>query len=573
MPFKSFAKQNHLIGQEAHLSGKLRVGIMLDGHVVPNWMHSILSEIDASDHSELCLAIFNDSAKTKTTLWQKVCNLPQQVFAAYVLIDGKVFSRRVSQDAFAAKDASELLRAIPHLRITPLQGKFVDRFSEDDLDAIRTARLDVILRFGFRIIKGGILKTAKYGIWSFHHGDNDFYRGGPALFWEIYEDNPVSGSILQILNEDLDGGKVIYKSFASAHRYSLYMNRNSVYWKTARFVTRKLRALAENGSAGLGSIDSDRDACPKLYRTPVVPRTVSFALRCTTRLLAAQFRYRFFDEQWFLAIAKRTSPDSGAGHIPSHGPFEILKMPRSRFYADPCAISVHAQDFVFFEDYSFREKKGRISCATIDASGQIANISVVLEEPFHLSYPFVFELDGECFMIPESSAINAIRLYRATEFPTRWELETTLVPSVKAVDATLHRDGICWLFANLAQPGASNQDELHLFHASSLHGPWTPHRQNPIVSDVRRARPAGRLFLHNGMLLRPAQNNSARYGGSIVLNVVRELNQESYRETKLGEIEPEWLGDSISTHTLSITDRLVVTDGMRRPVKSIIAGW
>src|SRR5437016_5781577 len=112
-------------------------------------------------------------------------------------------------------------------------------FSENDLDAIRSAKLDVILRFGFRIIKGEILRAAKYGVWSFHHGDNDFYRGGPALFWEIWETNPVSGSVLQILNEQLDGGQVIYKSLASTHRYSLFLNRNAVYWKTAAFVTRK----------------------------------------------------------------------------------------------------------------------------------------------------------------------------------------------------------------------------------------------------------------------------------------------------------------------------------------------
>ena len=543
---------------------KLRVGVMLDDSTVPNWIHSILSEIVSSENSEICLAIVNNGSKPKTTFWQKLRNFRQYVFAAYVLIDGGIFSNRVSQDPFAPKPTSQLLAQIPRLHVHPVQGKFVDRFTEDDVAAIRSAKLDVVLRFGFRIIKGGILKVAKYGVWSFHHGDNDFYRGGPALFWEIYESNPVSGTVLQILNEELDGGTVIYKSFGATHGYSLYLNRTAAYWKTARFVTRKLRALADKGVAALTPIPPAPHACHKLYRTPSIGCMLRFGLRCSARIAVSQLRKRLFEEQWFVAVAKRKSSYPDTSPVPSHEPFRAIFAPRNRFYADPCAISVGGEDFVFFEDYSFQEAKGRIACACMDSSGNIKNIEVVLEEPFHLSYPFVFEMDGDYFMIPESSTADSIRLYRATAFPRRWRFETILVSSVTAVDPTLHRDsGILWLFANLAQPGASNQDELSLFYATALHGPWKPHPQNPIVSDVRRARPAGRLFQHNGTLIRPAQNSSVRYGGSIVLNAVQELNPESYMETKLEEIGPEWLGKSISTHTLSILDNLVVTDGLR----------
>jgi hypothetical protein len=93
-------------------------------------------------------------------------------------------------------------------------------------------------------------------------------------------------------------------------------------------------------------------------------------------------------------------------------------------------------------------------------------------------------------MIPETRERRTLELYRAVEFPQKWELVKILAENVAAVDSTIFDySGKLWLFANIAQPGASTFDELHLFHAKSLWGIWTPHPKNPIVSDVRRARP------------------------------------------------------------------------------------
>ncbi len=40
-------------------------------------------------------------------------------------------------------------------------------------------------------------------------------RGGPAGFWEVMNDQPTTGSMLQVLNEELDNGRVIYRSHAA----------------------------------------------------------------------------------------------------------------------------------------------------------------------------------------------------------------------------------------------------------------------------------------------------------------------------------------------------------------------
>jgi len=537
---------------------------MLDDMVVPHWVYSILAELTGGKALELAIVILNDTnpEQRNPTGPGRFGSLRQKAFAAYVNADRKLFASRVGLDAFSPKDASGLLDRVPKARVRPIQTRFVDRFPEADVNLIRTADLDVILRFGFRILKGDILKTARNGIWSFHHGDNDFYRGGPVLFWEMYEDSPVSGTVLQILNEKLYEGQVIYKSFSGTHRYSLHRNKNEAYWKSSYFVGRKLQDLLKASPTGVATIPPASDARPKCHQTPSIPQLLRFSLRSATRLAEAQLRHRLCHGQWFVALARRTG--SANGVIPGHGKFETFPMPADRFYADPCVVAFEGRDFVFFEDYSFRTGKGTVSCATVEPSGRVISIEPVLEEPFHLSYPFVFEIDKSYFMIPESASAKSIRLYRAVHFPLRWEFERTLLDGVRAVDTTIHlRNEMLWMFTNIGQPGASVQDELHLFYANSLYGPWEAHPQNPIVSDVRRARSAGRLFTNGQALFRPSQNSSISYGGSIVINAVEEMTTTAYRETKVEEIGPKWLNHAVCTHTLNFNENFVVTDGLQ----------
>jgi hypothetical protein len=167
-------------------------------------------------------------------------------------------------------------------------------------------------------------------------------------------------------------------------------------------------------------------------------------------------------------------------------------------------------------------------------------------------------------MIPESLDKQAVELYRAVEFPSTWTFERRLLDGVCAVDATLLEDGArLWLFVGVAEPGASVNDELHLYSAAALDEPWVPHPENPIVSDVRRARPAGRIFRHRGRLIRPAQDCSRGYGTAVVFNRVDVLTTEEYAESPIGRIEPNWARGLVGTHTYNATASIEVVDGRR----------
>ena len=220
---------------------------------------------------------------------------------------------------------------------------------------------------------------------------------------------------------------------------------------------------------------------------------------------------------------------------------------------------------MFVEDGPLDGGPARLSVLTLDADGaQQSPAHVVLERPTHLSYPFVFEDEGEWYLLPETAGTGTVELLRARRFPWDWEPHAVLLRDVRAWDPTLLRhDGRYWLFLTMAAPGVRPSDELSLYSADSLTGPWRPHPRNPIVSDARRARPAGRILADQGHLVRPSQDGSGAYGRRIVLNRIDVLTPEDYQETPIGAIEPGWLPGVVRTHTYTADGGFEVLDGVR----------
>ena len=165
-------------------------------------------------------------------------------------------------------------------------------------------------------------------------------------------------------------------------------------------------------------------------------------------------------------------------------------------------------------------------------------------------------------MMPETSNATRIEVFSARQFPSEWTPEAVLFESVHAVDATLVSvEGRWWLFTNVSpHPAIRNYDELHAFHGPTPLGPWTPHRRNPVKSDARSARGAGRFFWKGQTLFRPSQDCSGRYGSAIVINRVDRLTPDAFQETMVGRVEPHWRSGLTGTHTLNSCAGLTVVD-------------
>ena len=273
-------------------------------------------------------------------------------------------------------------------------------------------------------------------------------------------------------------------------------------------------------SAGGRIADETMPAAP-----PETPPLTGFVLRMIARKIANLAMKPFRrQEHWQVALR--------------HGaqPFHVVPDDGGRFYADPFLHRANDRTFLFVEEYPYADQRGLISAAEV-VDGRLAAPPVpVLKRPYHLSYPFVFEHDGTFWMIPETGENRSVELYRATEFPWKWELSKVLMEGAVFSDATiLFHSGLWWLFVTADWFGTSTQDELSIYYSDTLDGDWKPHRANPVKSDSRYSRPAGRIIRQGNRLFRPAQNCDRTYGAGIVWFEITRLTPTHFSERKIAD--------------------------------------
>ncbi|RTL46890.1 MAG: glycosyl hydrolase family 43 [Burkholderiales bacterium] len=248
--------------------------------------------------------------------------------------------------------------------------------------------------------------------------------------------------------------------------------------------------------------------------------------------------------------------------LPNAGPW--------RYLADPFGLVRGDVLHVFVEAFDYRTKRACIERHAFSRSDMAwRDRAVVLDRPFHLSYPQVFEHEGETWMVPESYQADEIALYRATDDSLNvWERECALLGGIPGADASLvEHDGRWWMFYTLVGPGGRDQRELHIAHSPALAGPWTPLASNPVRVNRNGARPAGRPFVgRDGVLTLPVQDSSSGYGGAT-------------RLLRFPLLTPDWVsveacderltGDLVSSshtaglHTLSACGELTLIDVKR----------
>jgi hypothetical protein len=555
----------------------LRVALLINSFTVSRWIHDVVQDLRVSKIADVALVIKRESevGQARPSFLRRIArNRSRVLYALYTRLDNFIF--RAEPDPFTLSDIEPLLRDCPVLRVTPITTKHSDYFSDADVATIRAYDIDVAVLFGFRILRGRALEIARHGVWSYHHGDNLVNRGVPAGFWEVMECAPVTGSVLQVLNEELDGGRVIYRSYSRTDSQSVARNRRNYYWKSSNFLLRKLRHLYQQGPGALRDA-SGTDGGPlpyshRLYSVPTNSEMVPLLMRFLSRTVRKKLGDLLWRKQWFMAYQFGKSVGDGADepHLVLYR-FKPLTPPRDRFWADPFPVGVGDRYFLFFEELVYSKSKGHIAVMELNQNGPVSAPVPVLERDYHLSHPFLFEWEGNHYLLPETADNRTVELYRAVSFPDQWEPAGVLLSDVMAVDATIAKLGDrWWMFVNIGSECISTSDELHLYFADSPLGPWTPHRRNPVKSDVRSARPAGRVFLWNGQYYRPSQDCSVSYGHAIVLNRIDRIDPDCYLEVGVTSIRPYWRPNLVGTHTINSAGGLTVVDGFARKCRLLI---
>lgn len=485
--------------------------------------------------------------------------LSRLLFQLIVAVEALLLKRsKVHGDHYQTYDLSKWVGEA--LTISPIVSKsgFVYRFSAEDVEKIRALGLDLMIRCGAGILRGEILNAARLGIISFHHGDNRVNRGSPPGFWECYHEWPQTGFIIQRLTEELDAGEVLVRgSFGTRFYYSL--NQAHLYKKSLVHLKHLLKRIASTGHLPPAE-ETPSPYSGILYRTPELHQSLAYGFKLIKRLaLRRGAKMLMLRERWGISLLSGKWDKSALWRSVE------VKNPQGRFWADPFLYSHGGKTYCFVEDFVRKANKAHITALEI-AGTKVIEHGVALEEPFHLSFPFLFRYKGELFMCPECFGSGQIRIYRCTGFPLQWELERVAMEGVSAVDTMLfEKAGKWWMLTSFDESGTGDYcSELYLFWSDSpLAASWTPHPQNPIRIDARGGRNAG-LIIDGEKLFRLAQRQGFdQYGQGLLVFEIRAISESTYVEELVTEINPAFRKGLRGIHHLSCDGKTTVIDHCR----------
>lgn len=210
---------------------------------------------------------------------------------------------------------------------------------------------------------------------------------------------------------------------------------------------------------------------------------------------------------------------------------EYRPIPTGNAYiADPFLFVKGGVTYLFYE--TLKRKKGVLGCFRRENGGW-KDLGLVLEEPWHLSYPQVIEENGRVFMIPESCDFSggfvrgAVRLYEPTDFPFGWHETMQLIQEPFSDSTLCRKDGHFYLSCDREHPN----EAAELWQAPALTGPWTRHPQSAAHNQSKRLRRCGGAFqTEDGRLYRIAQDCNGAYGKRLFRVPVEALSPTAYRE-------------------------------------------
>ncbi|MFK5891972.1 MAG: hypothetical protein QM504_01985 [Pseudomonadota bacterium] len=527
---------------------KLKIGILLESYRLPAWSCIAIERVIKSSSNTIELVILDKSTKRSSEGNSK------KIYQLFNKLDEILFKK--ATDYKIEKSIEHLLADIPTIETEE------QNFPKDVINSVSEKNIDILITLSSRDCRGEILDIPKYGIWAYQLGKHNFNRGKLVGFWEAMSKQPITGIVLKTLPGKITQANILYQSAAMTKAYKPALSKQQYHYLAAGILSRQIDLLSQYGEKKFFHHIKKYNSEFHFLSYPDFQKPGNYTALCLFvkyiwNLARLVFRRLFYYEHWYLFYNLKPKLSQTLHE------FKKLLPPKDRFWADPHIIFEKNTYYIFIEELMYNTKRGHISVIEMDDKGNCKDPVIILKKDYHLSYPFVFKYENKYYMVPESLDNRTIMLYECNSFPYQWEFKMNLMEDVDAADSTLFfKDNKWWLFTAIEDvKGASCGDELFLFSSDELFSKnWTSHPLNPIVSDVRAARPAGKIFTKNGKIYRPSQDCSGRYGHDTNINEITELSEQNYSERKVAAITPNWDKEVLGTHTLNYEEQLTIVD-------------
>lgn len=207
-------------------------------------------------------------------------------------------------------------------------------------------------------------------------------------------------------------------------------------------------------------------------------------------------------------------------------PFSIIMPTKTEWYADPFPFIWGGKHYIFVEIMrDDNNKRGTIGYTCLE-EGE-GKFHEILLEPFHLSYPNVFEIENRIYMIPETNQANQLRLYEAVSFPNNWKLKKILLEDICCVDTSIYFDvGDIYL---------ESYDQIHekprLFRLNKDLSLYEIETGNSIFVEKR---PGGNFIQYDKGVYHALQNCDGSYGKWLHIAKVDSFTEDGLYEKEIG---------------------------------------
>ena len=461
--------------------------------------------------------------KNITTLFQKVLWKMVITFESF-------FAKNLNPKIDSLIQDFDAWDKIKKIKIDPSSEQAKQNISE-----LKEYDLDLLIAFELSKASQIMSQASRLGLLSFYHDEQSQKFEYPLCFEEVLKkQNKTSFNILHVAPKTQKVERILKGSFVT-HNFFLTNQRN--LFLRRNFYMQKILEDIHQGK-NLNGKPLKLESQINKVATPRVMDQFRYIIHITgivkNRILN---KLKNKKDTWNVGINFAGWKDFD--FIKSI----VFKNPDGHYLADPFILKEGAETYCFVEDFDWSKRKGSIAAYKI-SSGAPINLGIVLEEAFHLSFPYIFRYESKIYMLPESADNMDIRIYESVEFPTKWKLKTIIKENVSAADSMIfNRNDIWWLFSNINPIGGRDCcSELSIFYTDNpIDGKWVPHEKNPVIFDPSFARNGG-MVLDNDSLYRVGQIQTfGTYGGGgVSINQIVELTTSSYKEQSVLKLYPEF---------------------------------
>lgn len=549
------------------LMSTLKIGLLLDDKFSSKYVYELAHWAQQQPNIEISHLIIHPPPAN--SIFEKIFNIINKkgfyyffsvILFRIIISAEKNFLKlnRLHRSHFDIFDLSE--KVGKELIIKPIISKsgFAYQFSSNDVSRVKDLNLDLLIRCGSEVMCGEILHVSRLGIISFGNGGNRIYRGGPVGFWECYYRCPKTGFIIQRLTEELDAGEVLLSGFFST-KFSFSLNQANLYRKSSPHFQSLLLQIALSGQ--LPKAEISRPYSGQLFQSPKLHQSISYIFKIIYRQsIKIFFRSINFRKKWRISFVRSNWKRAVLWRSNS------VTVPKGRFWADPFLYVYNDKTYCFFEDYIYKTNRAHISVLEI-SNDAVVKLGACIKEPFHLSFPFLFNYNGSLYMCPECCKSQQIRIYRCLNFPLSWELSSIAMDGVSAADTMIFEHAErWWMLTSIDKSGSGDYcSELYIFYSNSpLDTDWKAHQKNPIRIDSEGGRNAG-LIMEEGKIFRLAQRHGYdEYGEGLLMYEITELSESGYSEQLFSEVNPNFKKGLLGVHHLSTTGAITAFDHVSR---------